>query len=114
MRPGAFEIGTQSEIVVAVSGRERVSLHALAQLRHRLLALEHDREPFVPAPFQLSRHQTVVRIDRIVLAARPTLLEPTLADAILDRLVYNAYRLKLNGESMRKKRLGLIATASSE
>jgi DNA replication protein DnaC len=28
--------------------------------------------------------------------------EPTLADAILDRLVHNAYRLTLKGESMRK------------
>ena len=28
--------------------------------------------------------------------------EPTLADAILDRLVHNAYRLTLRGESMRK------------
>jgi DNA replication protein DnaC len=30
--------------------------------------------------------------------------DPTLADAILDRLVHNAYKLVLNGESMRKKR----------
>ena len=30
--------------------------------------------------------------------------EPTLADAILDRLVHNAYRLTLEGESMRKAR----------
>ena len=29
---------------------------------------------------------------------------PTLADAILDRLVHNAYRLELRGESMRRKR----------
>ena len=28
--------------------------------------------------------------------------DPTLADAILDRLVHNAYRLELKGESMRK------------
>jgi DNA replication protein DnaC len=28
--------------------------------------------------------------------------EPTLADAILDRLVHNAYRLNIEGESMRK------------
>jgi hypothetical protein len=28
--------------------------------------------------------------------------EPTLADALLDRLVHNAYKLKLKGESMRK------------
>jgi DNA replication protein DnaC len=31
--------------------------------------------------------------------------DPTVADAILDRLVHNAYTIKLKGESMRKKRL---------
>ena len=30
--------------------------------------------------------------------------DPTLADSILDRLVHNAHRIELNGESMRKKR----------
>jgi DNA replication protein DnaC len=30
--------------------------------------------------------------------------DPTMADSILDRLVHNAHRLELNGESMRKKR----------
>uniref|UniRef100_UPI0013CFA49D ATP-binding protein n=2 Tax=Acidithiobacillus TaxID=119977 RepID=UPI0013CFA49D len=29
--------------------------------------------------------------------------DPTLADAILDRLIHNAYRLTIDGESMRKK-----------
>jgi DNA replication protein DnaC len=29
---------------------------------------------------------------------------PTLADAILDRLVHNAYKITLTGESMRKQR----------
>jgi len=29
--------------------------------------------------------------------------DPTLGDAILDRLVHNAHRLQLTGESMRKK-----------
>jgi DNA replication protein DnaC len=40
--------------------------------------------------------------------------DPTLADAILDRLVHNAYKLKLKGESMRKKRSQLTAMAKSE
>lgn len=31
------------------------------------------------------------------------LAEPTLADAILDRLVHQAHRLELHGESMRKR-----------
>lgn len=30
--------------------------------------------------------------------------DPTLADAILDRLIHNSYRLNLTGESMRKKK----------
>ena len=30
--------------------------------------------------------------------------DPTFADAILDRLVHNAYRLELKGDSLRKRR----------
>jgi DNA replication protein DnaC len=30
--------------------------------------------------------------------------DPTIADSILDRLIHNAYRIELKGESMRKKR----------
>ena len=30
--------------------------------------------------------------------------DPTLADAILDRLVHNAHRIEMRGESMRKQR----------
>jgi DNA replication protein DnaC len=33
--------------------------------------------------------------------------DPTLADAILDRLVHNAYRINLKGESMRKQKSNL-------
>lgn len=33
-----------------------------------------------------------------------TMQDPTLADAVLDRLVHNAYRIELKGDSMRKKR----------
>ena len=30
--------------------------------------------------------------------------DPSIADSILDRLIHNAYRLELKGESLRKKR----------
>jgi DNA replication protein DnaC len=36
--------------------------------------------------------------------------DPTLADAILDRIVHSAYRLNLTGDSMRKKRAILTPT----
>ena len=37
--------------------------------------------------------------------------EPTLADAILDRLVHNAYRITLTGESMRKRHAKVRTTS---
>ena len=40
--------------------------------------------------------------------------DPTLADAILDRLVHNAYKITLRGESMRKRQATLTGTAPSE
>jgi len=36
---------------------------------------------------------------------------PTLADAILDRLAHNAHRIQLRGDSLRRKR---TATTASE
>jgi DNA replication protein DnaC len=40
--------------------------------------------------------------------------DPTLADAILDRLVHNAYKINLRGESMRKRQEKLTSTTGSE
>lgn len=40
--------------------------------------------------------------------------DPTLGDAILDRLVHNAYRIDLKGESLRKRYSKLTTTALSE
>jgi DNA replication protein DnaC len=37
----------------------------------------------------------------------------TLADAILDRLIHNSYRLVLKGESMRKRRGSTTTTANA-
>jgi DNA replication protein DnaC len=35
--------------------------------------------------------------------------DPTLADAILDRIVHNAYRIELSGDSLRKRRAAELA-----
>lgn len=39
--------------------------------------------------------------------------DPTLADAILDRLVHGAYKFKLKGESLRKRRANLTADSDN-
>lgn len=40
--------------------------------------------------------------------------DPTLADAILDRLVHNAYRINLKGESMRKRKSRLTKATRTQ
>lgn len=40
--------------------------------------------------------------------------DPTLADAILDRLVHNAYKINLKGESMRKQKEKLTTSTLTE
>jgi DNA replication protein DnaC len=40
--------------------------------------------------------------------------DATLADAILDRLVHNAYKINLRGESMRKRQAKLTGTTTTE
>jgi DNA replication protein DnaC len=40
--------------------------------------------------------------------------DPTLADAMLDRLVHNAHRLTLAGESLRKTRNSLTSKKDQE
>ena len=40
--------------------------------------------------------------------------DATLADAILDRLVHNAYKINLRGESMQKRQAKLTGTTASE
>ena len=40
--------------------------------------------------------------------------DPTLADAILDRLVHNAYKITLQGASMRKRQARLTKGSAVE
>jgi len=48
------------------------------------------------------RRSTVVTSQLPVSAWHDAIGDATLADAVLDRLVHNAYELKLKGESRRK------------
>lgn len=65
------------------------------QTRRDLLEILDDR---------YDRRSTIVTSQLPVDQWHGYLDDPTLADAILDRLVHNSYRLALKGESMRKQR----------
>lgn len=63
---------------------------------------------------QHNRRSTLVTSQLPVDTWHEYLGEPMLADAILDRLVHNAYRINLKGESMRKNSTNLTAADSSD
>jgi DNA replication protein DnaC len=54
-----------------------------------------------------NHHSTMVATQIPVAEWHELFGNPTLADAIMDRLIHNAYRLELKGESMRKKKSSL-------
>jgi DNA replication protein DnaC len=49
-------------------------------------------------------HSTLLTSQLPVTSWHAQIGDPTIADSILDRLVHNAHRIELKGESMRKKR----------
>lgn len=73
--------------------------------RRDLLELLDDRHP---------HRSTIVTSQIPVDHWHEVIGDPTLADAILDRLVHNAYRIKLKGESMRKRRSKLTTTSPAK
>jgi hypothetical protein len=66
-----------------------------AEARHDLLEILEER---------YGRHSTIVTSQLPVEQWHQVIGDPTYADAILDRLVHNAHRIELAGESLRKTR----------
>ena len=66
-----------------------------AQARHDLLEILEER---------YGRRSTIITSQLPVEDWRAVIGDPTYADAILDRLVHNAHRLNLSGDSLRKTR----------
>jgi DNA replication protein DnaC len=57
---------------------------------------------------------TVVATQLPVESWHDNIADPTIADAILDRLIHNAHKINLKGESMRKIRSALTNNTNSE
>jgi DNA replication protein DnaC len=62
--------------------------------RHDLLEVIEDRH---------AMRSTLITSQLPIAHWHEYLGEPTVADALLDRLLHNAYKLELKGESMRKR-----------
>ena len=59
-------------------------------------------------------HRPRLLSDNVLRSESRVFADVQVADAILDRLVHNAYRLNLKGESMRKTKLNLTNTGLPE
>lgn len=62
------------------------------------------------------RRSTIITAQLPVSGWHQMIGEPTIADAILDRIIHNAHRIELKGESMRRKsqQQGLTQAENSE
>jgi DNA replication protein DnaC len=67
--------------------------HLTAPQRHDLLEVIEDR---------YGRSSTVITSQLPIKKWHDWIADPTVADAILDRLVHNAYKVELQGDSRRK------------
>ena len=80
---------------ISSSSTTGASSRSTPRARHDLLEILEDR---------YGRRSTIVTSQLPVDQWHELIGDPTYADAILDRLVHNAHRIELNGESMRRTR----------
>jgi DNA replication protein DnaC len=73
--------------------------------RHDLLEIIEDRHGLA---------STIITTQLPIANWHDTIKDPTIADAILDRLIHNAHKITLKGESMRKLRSDLTNKKNSE
>jgi DNA replication protein DnaC len=100
--PRLFRTLTKANLLILDDwGPERLSV---SQRRDVLEIIEerHDRS------------STLITSQLPVDAWHEVIGEPTFADAILDRVVHNAYRLTLNGPSIRKTQAARVAEAEAQ
>ncbi len=90
--PRLFRALTRAELLILDDwGPERLN----ADQRRDMLEIIEDRH---------GTAATLITSQLPVASWHEVIGEPTFADAILDRIVHHAYRLELNGESLRKHR----------
>jgi DNA replication protein DnaC len=100
--PQLFRSLTKANLLILDDwGPERLS----ASQRRDLMEIIEERH---------GRSSTLITSQLPVEAWHEVIGDPTFADAILDRVVHNAYRLTLNGPSMRKTQAARAAEAEAQ
>jgi len=89
---------------------ERTELIILDDWGMASLTDEQRRDLFEILEDRYDRRSTLVAAQLPIKHWHQIIGDPTLADAILDRLIHNAHKINLKGESMRKKRKDLTNT----
>src|SRR6516165_8059129 len=100
--PKLFRMLTNPDLLILDDwGPERLS----ATQRRDLMEIIEERH---------GRNSTLITSQLPVEAWHEVIGDPTFADAILDRVVHNAFRLSLNGPSMRKAAAARAAQAEAQ
>jgi len=112
-RVRAFRLSRLAEDLTRAHGLQRRSALLKQLARADVLLLDdfglaplsdlHKRDLLEILDDRYDKRSTIITSQLPVEDWHTYLGDPTLADAILDRLVHNAYRLTLKGESMRKR-----------
>ncbi|CAO0819927.1 hypothetical protein DFAR_1240003 [Desulfarculales bacterium] len=96
--------GNYQKIIVASS---KINLLILDDWGLEKLSREQGLEMLEVLEDCYGRGSTIVTAQVPIDQWHETINDSTLADAILDRLIHNAYKINLKGESMKKKRANL-------
>ena len=92
-----------------ITALAKVDLLILDDFATTVLTDEHRRDFFEIMEDRYGCRSTLIAAQMPIKHWHEVIGDPTLADAILDRLVHNAHKITLKGESMRKKqRLKLL------
>jgi DNA replication protein DnaC len=93
--------GRYAKLMTALA---KVEVLVLDDLAMAPLSDAHRRDLLELIDDRYQRHSTIVTSQLPVAKWHQAIGEPTLADAILDRLVHNAYRINLSGRSIRERK----------
>jgi DNA replication protein DnaC len=101
--------GAQAKKSALLKSLARIELLVLDDFGLVPMSEEFRRDLLEVIDDRFERSSTLITSQLPIAQWHRAIADPTLADAILDRLVHNAHRIELQGESMRKKKAAMTA-----